>query len=469
MGESFFFWCAGSDENILNECPKSEKIKHFGFGTLVCIPALLGLISMTYAISTFVDNPYVYLGCGILWMLIIFFFDRFAVSTFRKTLNVNDATQKADAIKKDARSLIFITRLILSVLLGIGVSHPISLLFFNGPINRQLDNIEKAATDTIREECQRKIKPLEAQIDTLRVNADKMRDEIRNLYWAVTQEIGSEVASDYTSRLSSTIRVKHTGIPGDGRMTRSFRDNIQNTKDQLAELLQRNTSDSLEITKKIVSFEHEKDVSIENLYMPRDYTARFDAFVQLANLHMWVAYFFIFIFLLMIDVMAILWKVFTQAGPYDYILADTEAKFSKKSSVYYDTLKRIFETIDTEIDAAINQIKDENIKEEIFKHVSEALRQAIFNLTPNFNNATISSQTKKPVEVSESTFSGFILIMSIIFLLIMAYCFGQLDPEKVAKFGFVFAFVYTLLKDNGKKIVSAYNYVRYGKQGERSS
>ncbi len=80
----FLILCAGSDEDILAKCPRSEHIKHAGFGSLVLVPATLGLFSMTYAISTFVENPFVYIAAGVTWAGIIFIFDRFLISTFRK-------------------------------------------------------------------------------------------------------------------------------------------------------------------------------------------------------------------------------------------------------------------------------------------------------------------------------------------------------------------------------------------------
>ena len=114
----FLILCAGSDKDLLDQCPKSEHIKHSGFGALVLVPAVLALFSMTYAISTFVDNRYLYVIAGITWCCIVFIFDRFVVSTFRKK----------DTIYQDAKSFAFISRLIFSIFVGIVVAHPLVLL-----------------------------------------------------------------------------------------------------------------------------------------------------------------------------------------------------------------------------------------------------------------------------------------------------------------------------------------------------
>jgi Domain of unknown function (DUF4407) len=51
----FFIWCAGSDKTLLSQCTTSERTKHIGFGSLVLIPAILGFISMTYALWLLVE------------------------------------------------------------------------------------------------------------------------------------------------------------------------------------------------------------------------------------------------------------------------------------------------------------------------------------------------------------------------------------------------------------------------------
>jgi hypothetical protein len=48
----FFVWSAGSDREILDRTGRSEHIKHAGYGGLVLVPAVLGLFSMMYAVST---------------------------------------------------------------------------------------------------------------------------------------------------------------------------------------------------------------------------------------------------------------------------------------------------------------------------------------------------------------------------------------------------------------------------------
>ncbi len=140
MKNNFFIWCAGSDKNVLDKCDNATSIKHMGIGTLVLIPAILGFISMSYALST-IDklsgSPFFYIIGGLIWGIIVFAFDRFIVSTHRKQQKNID----------EFKNITFYLRLFFAVVLGIIVSHPFVMLYFDGSIAEKIisdrDNLVK--------------------------------------------------------------------------------------------------------------------------------------------------------------------------------------------------------------------------------------------------------------------------------------------------------------------------------------
>src|SRR6185437_7663220 len=145
---------------------RSEHIKHAGFGALVLVPATLGLFSMTYAISTFVNNPYLYILAGIVWACIVFIFDRFIISTFRKK----------DSIEKDITSLTFLSRVVFAAFVGIAVAHPLVLLYFHESIEVNMDEVAHAKTDSIENAFLLRKKNYQVQIDTLGRNLKAISD-----------------------------------------------------------------------------------------------------------------------------------------------------------------------------------------------------------------------------------------------------------------------------------------------------
>lgn len=127
----FFLWCSGTDPDILVHCEKNVRIRQQGLGSLVLIPAILGWVSMSYALSTIDQihgHAWAYLGGGLIWGCIIFCFDRYIVSTHRKQ------EKQLDEIK----NITFYLRLFFAIILGIIISHPFVLLYFDGSIEERI-------------------------------------------------------------------------------------------------------------------------------------------------------------------------------------------------------------------------------------------------------------------------------------------------------------------------------------------
>lgn len=77
-----------------------------------------------------------------MWAMIVFVFDRFIVSTFKKK----------DNILKDIFSIVFFFRLIFSIGIGITVSHPLLLLIFSETIEQEIGEmaiLEKQRIDSL--------------------------------------------------------------------------------------------------------------------------------------------------------------------------------------------------------------------------------------------------------------------------------------------------------------------------------
>ena len=80
----FFVFASGAQPDILKSCP-TEESTYVGLGGTVISTALLGGISMTFALPiAFGVNWTVTLGAGLLWGVIIFNLDRWLVSSTRR-------------------------------------------------------------------------------------------------------------------------------------------------------------------------------------------------------------------------------------------------------------------------------------------------------------------------------------------------------------------------------------------------
>ena len=253
----FLILCAGSDEDILNRCPRSEHIKHAGFGALVLVPATLGLFSMTYAISTFVKNPYLYILAGIVWAGIVFIFDRFIISTFRKK----------GSVLKDISSLTFLSRVVFSAFVGIAVAHPLVLLYFHESIEVNMDEVAHAKVDSVENVYQLQRKSLQLQTDTIGRNLIAISDTIHTQEGILHDEIKGVVRGDDRT----------TGRAGEGPTFKYDTAYLNRLYYDLAQTKQQNEAKKTENNIAITKLDSAKQSKINRLTFSRDYLERENA------------------------------------------------------------------------------------------------------------------------------------------------------------------------------------------------
>lgn len=124
-------WLSGVDRNLLAKCtrlPQSEALRFEGCGGLVLIPPAVGFIAAGYAVYTFVPNGAAAIAGGVIWAAIVLWIERFlSMTMYKSTL----------------RSVYhfwagFVIRLLLAGVVGYGLSHPVMLLLFHGPIEQEM-------------------------------------------------------------------------------------------------------------------------------------------------------------------------------------------------------------------------------------------------------------------------------------------------------------------------------------------
>lgn len=296
----FLIVCAGSDDDVLKECPRSEHIKHAGFGALVLVPALLAFFSMTYAISTFVENRYLYVLAGISWSVIVFVFDRFVVSSFRKK----------DTILQDARSFAFISRLIFSVFVGIVVAHPLVLLYFKDSIAVNMDEFAHSKIDSIEVAYKIQKDNYQLRIDTLNKSELAIRGEIKSWEGIVHEEVISSVRNEARGV---------SGIPGHGPTYRDDTATIARLYRHLDETIQVNARKKTEDSLQIMKLDSIRNQKINRLTFSRDYLEREKALARLSDSNPVIRFttWFLILFFIFVDVLPVTWKALTKKGPYD--------------------------------------------------------------------------------------------------------------------------------------------------------
>ncbi len=307
----FFIWCAGSDTSILRRCPRSERIKHIGFGTLVLIPAILALVSMTYALSTvgqLQEHLWLAFIGGIVWALIIFSFDRYIVSTHRRKL------QNKDELKSPA----FYLRFLFAFILGIVISHPIVLLYFDGSI-----------TDTIKQNKVEHQKEIQAEYDARIQKTEKQLAVIDSNYYAkekardlqadvVAREIDGEVIKNAKGEIVTT------GIYGKGPSAENKIRHLQKLETELKTLRKTDSILKSNLFAEKAQLQKEADSNIAAYNVSFDYLRRELALEQMKeeNSIVWVTQWFLMFLFVLVDILPVTFKTFAPFGMYDKVLMD---------------------------------------------------------------------------------------------------------------------------------------------------
>ena len=126
MLKNFFINCSGADKNLLEDCSEGEQTKYVGIGATVFFTTVMALIACSYAFFTVFDNPFIAMGFGIVWGLLIFNLDRFIISTIRKRDNFKSEFLQASP------------RIILAIIIAVVISKPLEIKIFEKEINTVL-------------------------------------------------------------------------------------------------------------------------------------------------------------------------------------------------------------------------------------------------------------------------------------------------------------------------------------------
>lgn len=303
----FFAWCAGADKVLLAQCSPKEQIKHAGLGSLVLIPAILGVVSMSYAISTLSSNPYLAFLLALLWGAIVFAIDRFIVSTFRK----------GTSVLRDFFSFQFFARLLFAVGIGILVSHPLVLLVFKDSLTQELLLMRN-------EQDQQLFNRYEGQIDSVKGRNDQLAQGVRakeqeRREWQ--QFLAFEISGKDTvmACCGST-----TGMRYYGPATRKIEDRIA-TLGQEIEAVKGEIRQEVEANQQVLtSLGAQRDTtqSTFSKAFSFDYVAREVALERLearepggksVSLTKW----FLILFFIFVDILPVFLKMATNRGEYD--------------------------------------------------------------------------------------------------------------------------------------------------------
>lgn len=157
--ERLFFWLSGAATENLEACPAWERRKYVAFGATVLVPCAFAMIASAYALSTLTENWFVIAPVSLIWAFIILTVDRALLATYRAYQNIfRKLTQ-------------FALRIVVAILMGATIAHPLSLLLFKDTIVSAIEQQRQTEIEAVRQAAaaqkalvEARVQPLEEQI-----------------------------------------------------------------------------------------------------------------------------------------------------------------------------------------------------------------------------------------------------------------------------------------------------------------
>ncbi|GAA5121798.1 DUF4407 domain-containing protein [Luteolibacter yonseiensis] len=150
-----FFWLSGAGTETLEQCPPWEQRKYVAFGATVLVPCAFAFIACAYALSTLTDNARVIYPVAAVWAFIILTIDRALLASYRPYMSL---------VRKLSQ---FSLRLVVAVLMGITIAHPLVLLLFRDTVSSVIEKDRAAEIEVVRGGFEKQKEKIRGQVTTL--------------------------------------------------------------------------------------------------------------------------------------------------------------------------------------------------------------------------------------------------------------------------------------------------------------
>ena len=170
--KNLFFWLSGAGADTLEQCPGWEQRKYVAFGATVLVPSVFAFIACAYALSTLTDNWNIIAPVSLAWALIIMTIDRALLSIYR---SYQGFFRKVNQ---------FTLRIVVAALMGITISHPLTLLLFKDTISSAIEEDRQNEIEQVRTAANREKKAVEAKIGEMETAIAARREEFNSTFSA---------------------------------------------------------------------------------------------------------------------------------------------------------------------------------------------------------------------------------------------------------------------------------------------
>lgn len=353
----FFWWCSGAESEILRQLP-TERQKYSLIGATVFQTALFSGIAGTYAFLSVFNNIFIGFSFGIMWGVLIFTLNKYIIS-----INTRSTSFRKTVIS-------FIPGILLSTIISLTISRPLSLILFKKEINYEYLRMARESIFSDTSVYGIQLVSIKQRIDSLESRLQAKNYEL------------SRRENDYMNEFSGT---RGSQIAGDGRIVAFKRMQYETAKREYEDF--RGKCDSSiailnvrasNIIKAQISDERQltSTTSFISKLSVLAHLKKRDPTINLLDL-------FISLIILLISLIPILTQILVRKGPYNAVAEIRERMHLSGPITSRNELEHRSERIDAEIEGLKERFKDIDPKI-VDKMLEQKLDQT--NLSPlDFN------------------------------------------------------------------------------------
>jgi hypothetical protein len=301
MLKRFFILCSGVDTDIVNGCSNGEQNKYSGIGATVFFTAVMAFIASSYALYTVFDNPFIAMGFGLIWGLLIFNLDRFIVSTIKKRDSFLDEFIQATP------------RIGLAIIIAIVISKPLEIKIFEKEINTVLLKEKNVMAMANKKQVANYFK---SDLDKNKAEIDSLKSEVSNKEKAV-----NSLYETYIAEAEGTAGTKKLG-KGPVFKEKIAKHNLE--KAALDTLQKSNLAKIAEKEQKGKTLQADLDKKVTETQPIIDSFDGLMARINALNKLPWLPSFFIMLLFLAIETSPIIAKLLSPKGEFDFKQEDAE-------------------------------------------------------------------------------------------------------------------------------------------------
>ena len=316
--DRFFLWCSDTDIQTLsslNELDRKSMRFQMNYGRLIWIPTIMATIGTTHAMSDFTNDPFVYIGVGLLIGWFIFTIDRAIIGTYKK--------------QENGLGNQFWARLFLSIIMGFVIALFFIFFFFGNRINEQIDADLLRKNELTNQKRKNQVDIIQKEL--------KEKEEYRKFYSEVLQaEIdGGGVKTFYYQGKE----YKTSGMRGANGISAK---NRKKEFDQICKDIDRiniEIKNNLDETENFRKSELTQNI---NNAKKKDPLIKLEMLIEVIKNHKWLLVLVIplYLMLLGLDIIPILVKELSQVTLYDNTYRNPKLTDVKLDYTNYNTLKQ---------------------------------------------------------------------------------------------------------------------------------